>query len=85
MTRLSIAWVGLILGQAVLGAATIWTNKAADIATAHVAVGALSLLAGAMLVLSARRCFETSPVEVAATASEPARNEPTSQPAQLPA
>jgi len=85
VTRLSIAWVGLILGQAVLGAATIWTNKAADIATAHVAVGALSLLAGAMLLLVARRCFETSPVEAVATAGARARNEPANRPAQLPA
>jgi cytochrome c oxidase assembly protein subunit 15 len=42
-------WLGLILLQALLGAATIWSNKAADIATAHVLVGALSLALGAML------------------------------------
>jgi len=42
-------WLGLILVQAVLGAATIWSNKAADIATSHVLVGALSLAFGAML------------------------------------
>lgn len=46
---LSWIWVGLILVQALLGAATIWSNKAADIATAHVLVGALSLALGAML------------------------------------
>jgi len=53
--RLSLLWLGLILTQASLGAATIWTNKAADIATAHVAVGALSLVTGAMLTLVASR------------------------------
>jgi cytochrome c oxidase assembly protein subunit 15 len=53
--RLSLLWFGLILAQASLGAATIWTNKAADIATAHVAVGALSLVTGAMLTLVACR------------------------------
>jgi cytochrome c oxidase assembly protein subunit 15 len=42
-------WLGLILIQALLGAATIWSNKAADVATAHVLVGALSLAFGAML------------------------------------
>lgn len=46
---LSWTWLGLILVQALLGAATIWSNKAADIATAHVLVGALSLALGAML------------------------------------
>ncbi len=45
----SAAWVGLVLVQFLLGACTIWTNKAADIATAHVAVGALTLVLGALL------------------------------------
>jgi hypothetical protein len=34
-----------------LGAATIWSDKAADIATAHVLVGAMSLALGGMLSL----------------------------------
>lgn len=34
--------------QVGLGAATIWTNKAADVATAHVLVGALALTIGAL-------------------------------------
>jgi heme A synthase len=38
----------LILLQVGLGAATIWTNKAADVATAHVLVGALALAVGAL-------------------------------------
>jgi cytochrome c oxidase assembly protein subunit 15 len=46
---LSWGWLGLILVQALLGAATIWSNKAADVATGHVLVGALSLAFGAML------------------------------------
>jgi cytochrome c oxidase assembly protein subunit 15 len=45
----AFAWLGLILAQAVLGMATLWSNKAADIATAHVVVGALSLALGASL------------------------------------
>ena len=51
-------WTGLIICQAILGAATIWTNKAADVATAHVALGALSLVTGTSLVLWASRCFQ---------------------------
>src|SRR5438270_7134160 len=35
ITRLSVAWLGFILLQGLLGAATIWSNKAADFATAH--------------------------------------------------
>jgi cytochrome c oxidase assembly protein subunit 15 len=46
--RLSLFWFALILFQVGLGAATIWTNKAADVATAHVLVGALALAVGAL-------------------------------------
>ncbi len=46
--RLARFWLGLILFQVGLGAATIWTNKAADVATAHVLVGALALAVGAL-------------------------------------
>jgi cytochrome c oxidase assembly protein subunit 15 len=53
--RISLLWLGLILIQATLGAATIWTNKSADIATAHVAVGAVSLATGAVLSMMLRR------------------------------
>jgi cytochrome c oxidase assembly protein subunit 15 len=48
LTKLAILWLGLIVFQIVLGMATIWTNKAADVATAHVLVGALSLVTGAL-------------------------------------
>ena len=46
LRRLSILWVGFFILQFGLGACTIWSNKAADIATAHVAVGALMLCFG---------------------------------------
>jgi cytochrome c oxidase assembly protein subunit 15 len=39
-------WVALLLVQIALGAWTIWSNKAADVTTAHVAVGALILFLG---------------------------------------
>jgi len=49
LRRWSAVWVFLVFSQFVLGACTIWTNKAADIATMHVAVGALTLVLGALL------------------------------------
>jgi cytochrome c oxidase assembly protein subunit 15 len=49
LRRLSILWAGLILVQVTLGASTIWSNKAADVATAHVAIGAMMLSFGVMI------------------------------------
>jgi cytochrome c oxidase assembly protein subunit 15 len=43
---LSILWLALLVCQLALGAWTIWSNKAADIATTHVAVGASMLCFG---------------------------------------
>lgn len=54
LARLALAWMILILAQAGLGAWTIWSNKAADVATVHVLVGALSLVTG---VLGCLICF----------------------------
>ena len=53
LTRLAFFWLVLLLVQIGLGAATIWTNKAADVATGHVMVGALALLTGALWWLMA--------------------------------
>jgi cytochrome c oxidase assembly protein subunit 15 len=55
LTKLAFLWLGLLTLQIILGAATIWLNKAADIATAHVMVGALALLVGALWWLVAAR------------------------------
>lgn len=41
--RLATIWMGLIGTQIGLGAMTVWTNKAADVATLHVVVGAACL------------------------------------------
>ena len=46
LRRLSIWWVVLFFLQFTLGAWTIWSNKAADVATTHVAVGAIMLSFG---------------------------------------
>jgi cytochrome c oxidase assembly protein subunit 15 len=51
--RFASVWVGLICVQIALGAATVLLNKAADVATAHVLVGALSLATGAILCILA--------------------------------
>jgi cytochrome c oxidase assembly protein subunit 15 len=75
VARLTAFWFGAILLQVILGATTIWTNKAADIATAHVAVGALSLVLGALLTLvtwrAAGRTAEQGRGEVVDTSTVP--------------
>jgi cytochrome c oxidase assembly protein subunit 15 len=48
LTRFANVWLGLVLAQVFLGAATIWTGKSADVATAHVACGALCLVTGGL-------------------------------------
>jgi len=55
LTKLAFGWLALLTVQIILGAATIWSNKAADIATGHVMVGALALLTGALWWLIAFR------------------------------
>lgn len=63
LRRLAWGWLGLISAQVALGAWTIWSNKAADVATAHVLVGALSLVTGALWCVIAARCagLESAP------------------------
>lgn len=46
LRRLAGLWVALVFCQIALGAWTIWSNKAADVATTHVAVGAVILSVG---------------------------------------
>ena len=48
--RWSAAWGCMLLCQVMLGAWTIWSNKAADIATMHMALGALMLGAAYLFV-----------------------------------
>jgi heme a synthase len=49
LSLLILLWLGLILMQVLLGAAIIWSDKAADLATAHVLCGALSLALGVIV------------------------------------
>jgi heme a synthase len=46
LKRLSALWAALVLCQIALGTWVIWSNKAADVATAHVALGAVMLSFG---------------------------------------
>jgi heme A synthase len=57
--------------QILLGAATIWSNKAADVATAHVLVGALSLATGALWYVIAYRRSAGLPEMAPATTTTP--------------
>jgi cytochrome c oxidase assembly protein subunit 15 len=61
LAKLTLAWTGVVCLQVALGAATVWSNKAADIATAHVLLGALSLLSGTILSLSMSRSDASQP------------------------
>jgi heme a synthase len=45
----AVCWVALVFVQFGLGAWTVWSNKAADIATSHVFVGALTFMTGVLL------------------------------------
>jgi cytochrome c oxidase assembly protein subunit 15 len=65
--RISIFWLALIVCQIALGAWTIWSNKAADVTTAHVLVGALSLVTGALWCIIAFRRPMSLPEIVPAT------------------
>lgn len=58
LSKISASWMILIFAQGFLGAATIWTNKSADVATTHVAVGALSLVVGALLTIISFRVLK---------------------------
>ncbi len=49
LKRLSMLWMLSVFGQIGLGAWTIWSNKAADVATAHVALGAVLLSLGVIV------------------------------------
>jgi cytochrome c oxidase assembly protein subunit 15 len=61
LSRLSIFWIALVTCQIALGAWTIWSNKAADVATAHVAVGAIMLSFGVSISAICWRILHREP------------------------
>ena len=71
LRRLSILWVAFLLVQLTLGAWTIWSNKAADIATAHVAVGAIMLSFGVSIWAICWRLSRAQSNERSTTELEP--------------
>jgi heme a synthase len=70
---LSTAWLIGVLVQLTLGAWTIWSNKAADVATAHVAVGATLLGLGAIICAF---CFRQNETPSEFSASRRAKSDP---------
>ena len=60
LRRLTLIWLALLFGQLTLGAWTIWSNKAADIATAHVALGATMLSFGVAIYAVATQLIRIS-------------------------
>jgi len=68
-------WLVLVLAQFALGAWTVWSNKAADIATFHVFVGALTFMTGVLLsvILSAMLVPPLREDSVGSTKGEVAR------------
>ncbi len=69
MRRWVNGWFAMILVQAGFGAWTVLSNKAADIATLHVVLGAISLVWISLLVL-AGRVLALSPATVEAVVPE---------------
>jgi cytochrome c oxidase assembly protein subunit 15 len=60
LSKMTLGWLILIVAQAILGAATIWSDKAADVATVHVLLGALSLASGTVISLTAWKVFSAT-------------------------
>lgn len=82
LTRWAAVWAVIVVSQGVLGAVTIWTGKSADIATLHVAGGALSLVTGVLLTIVTRQASlacasaarESERAEMPAEVLEPKRS-----------
>jgi heme a synthase len=76
LKRLSIFWAALVVCQIALGAWTIWSNKAADVTTVHVALGAVMLSFGVSI---SAICWQISRRNVGRTRPPDApRSEPVS-------
>jgi heme a synthase len=56
----AVAWIFLVFAQLTLGAWTVLSNKAADIATSHVLCGALMLVIGVLLSIALSRILACS-------------------------
>ncbi|PTY03990.1 hypothetical protein DB346_02530 [Verrucomicrobia bacterium LW23] len=70
LRRSALIWSTLVFVQFCLGAATIWSGKAADIATLHVACGTLLLMFGTVQIAIALRLQHLCRQPAAAAAPE---------------
>src|SRR6202043_1483726 len=59
--RCAAVWILLVVVQFCLGAWTVLSNKAADVATAHVLFGALTLMLGVVLAVGLSGLLHYSP------------------------
>jgi len=66
LRKLASLWLGLVIAQIALGAWVIWSNKAADIATTHVAVGALTFATGIIIAAALLRLQHGSEIRMPA-------------------
>ncbi len=73
--KLAVMWVGLVLLQVTLGMFTIWSQRKVDVTTAHVAVGALTFLAGWVLFLASSREWRTAGTRVTEKTGSPLGSE----------
>jgi cytochrome c oxidase assembly protein subunit 15 len=70
LTVWAYGWLALLAAQALLGAGTVWSNKAADIATLHVVLGAVLLVYGSLLSMVAWRLTRATQPQPAPTAGK---------------
>jgi heme a synthase len=71
LKRLLLLWVALVFAQITLGAWVIWSNKAADVATVHVALGAVMLSFGVSI---SAICWRISQTQIGRARPQPARH-----------
>ncbi|MBI1840958.1 MAG: COX15/CtaA family protein [Verrucomicrobia bacterium] len=70
-----LVWQGLLVLQALLGASTVWTGRAADITTLHVVVGAVCLSFTVILTAVAFRLCQPG-ISTRASISTSGRHQP---------
>jgi cytochrome c oxidase assembly protein subunit 15 len=74
LVRPAVGLLGLLVAQVTLGVLTVWLRKPADVASAHVAVGALTLVTAFVLTVRSVRLYGWSRAVV--TAGKPVKSTP---------
>ena len=62
-TKITYILMSIIVAQAVMGIWTVLSNKAADVATGHVILGAICLALTSLLLMITKRCVFVSSAE----------------------